>query len=120
VAGDDDTVCFEVGDAVVGGVAEHDGLAQHLDVAAGFVGEVAADGVVVVGNEDVGGLALGAVDRVLEPAVEGCGREWGGGVGAGPDGGDDHREMGGKSWVGAFDAALVLIFDAGLVEKMRG
>ena len=91
VAGDDYAVGFEVGDAVVGGVAEHDGLAEHLEVAAGFVGEVAADGVVVVEDEDVGGLALGAVDGVLQPAVEGGGREWGGGVGAGTDGGDDHR-----------------------------
>jgi hypothetical protein len=91
VAGDDYAVGFEVGDAVVGGVTEHDGLAEHLEMAAGFVGEVAADGVVVVEDEDVGGLALGAVDGVLEPAVEGGGREWGGGVGAGADGGDDHK-----------------------------
>ena len=76
---------------MVGGVAEHDGLAEHLEVAAGVVGEVAADGVVVVEDEDVGGLAFGAVDGVLEPAVEGGGRERGGGVGAGTDGGDDHR-----------------------------
>ena len=44
VAGDDDAVGFEVGDAVVGGVAEQDGLAEHLEVAAGVVVEVAADG----------------------------------------------------------------------------
>ena len=91
VTGDDYAVGFEVGDAVVGGVAEHDGLAQHLKMAAGFVGEVAADGVVVVEDEGVGGLALGAIDGVLEPAVEGGGRERGGGVGAGADGGDDHK-----------------------------
>ena len=91
MAGDDYTVGFEVGDAVVGGVAEHDGLAEHLEMAARFVGEVAADGVVVVEDEDVGGLALGAVDGVLQPAMKGGGREWGGWVGAGADGGDDHR-----------------------------
>ena len=91
VAGDDYAVGFEVGDAVVGGVAEHDGLAEHLEVAARVVGEVAGDGVVVGEDEDVGGLALGAVDGVLEPAVEGGGWERGGGVGAGTDGGDDHK-----------------------------
>ena len=94
VVRDDDAVGFEVGDAVVARVAEHDGFAEHLEMAAGFVGEVAADGVVVVENEDVGGFALGAVDGVLEPAVEGGGRERCGGVGAGADGGDDHREFG--------------------------
>ncbi len=91
VAGDDYAVGFEVGDAVVGGVAEHDGFAKHLEMAAGFVFEVAGDGVVVVEDEYVGGLAFGAVDGVLEPAVEGGGRERGGGVGAGSDGGDDHK-----------------------------
>ena len=63
-------------------------------MAAGVVGEVAADGVVVVEDEDVGGFALGAVDGVLQPAVEGGGWERGGGVGAGTDGGDDHKGRG--------------------------
>jgi len=82
VAGDDYAVGFEVGDAVVGGVAEHDGFAEHLEVAAGIFCEVAADGVVVGADEHVGSFAFGAIDGVLEPAVEGGGREWGGGVGA--------------------------------------
>ena len=91
VAGDDHAVGFEVGDAVVGGVPEHHGFAEYLEVAAGVVGEVAADGVVIGEDEDVRGFALGAVDGVLQPAMEGGGRKRGGGVGAGTDGGDDHK-----------------------------
>ena len=65
MAGDDDAIGFEVGDAVVGGVAQHDGLSEHLEVAAGVFCEVAADGVVVRADEHVGGFAFGAIDGVL-------------------------------------------------------
>jgi hypothetical protein len=96
--GDDGyAVGFKVGDAVVRGVAEHDGFAEHGEVPAGVIFEVAADGVVVVGDEGVSGFALGAVDGVFEPAVEGRRREWGDGIGSGFDGGDDHAN-GVLSW----------------------
>lgn len=60
VGGDDDAVSLKVRDVMVGGVAEHDRLAQHLEMTAGFVREVAADGEVVVEDEVVGDLAPGA------------------------------------------------------------
>jgi len=100
VRSDDYAVGFEVGDAVVGGVAESDGLAEHGDVAAGFFGEVTADGLVVVDDEDVRGFALGAVDGVFQPTVEGGGRKWADGVGSGFDGGDDegHASRSRRVW----------------------
>jgi hypothetical protein len=91
VAGDGDAVGFEVGGAVIEGVVEEDGLAQHGQVAAGVVVEVAGDGVVVIQDQHVGGFAFGAEDGVFEGAVEGRRRERGDGVCSGADCGDDHR-----------------------------
>src|SRR5665213_2346082 len=94
VGSHDYAVGLKVGDAVVGTVAREDGLAKHGEVAAGVFGEVAGDGVVVVDDQGVGGLALGAVDGVLEPAVEGRRRKWGDRVGPGADCGNDHKSSG--------------------------
>ena len=69
-----------------------DGFAEQGEVAAGVFGEVAVDGPVVVDDEVVGGFALGAVDGVFEPAVEGGRWQGGDGVGSGTDCGDDHRD----------------------------
>ena len=72
-------------------VAEHDGFAKHHDGAAGLLFEEATDGGIVVHYEIVGGVALGAVDLLLEGAMEGGVGELADGVVAGADGGDDER-----------------------------
>ena len=57
-------------DAVVVGVAEHDGFAEHHDGPAGLFLEEPADGGVVANDEIVGGVAFWAVDLLLESAME--------------------------------------------------
>ena len=71
---DDDAVGLKVCDVVAMGVAAEDGLAQQRDVAA-----------------HVSGLALGAVDGLLQRAVEGRRRQRCDGIGSGFDGGEDHK-----------------------------
>ena len=88
---DDDAVGLKVCDVVAMGVAAEDGLAQQRDVAAGLALKVAADGPVVIGDEHVSGLALGAVDGLLQRAVEGRRRQRCDGIGSGFDGGEDHK-----------------------------
>ncbi len=66
----DDAVGFEVGDAVVGAVSHEDGFGEELDERAGFVGEPAVVGLVVVDHEDVGGVALLADELGFEGAVK--------------------------------------------------
>ena len=90
-AGDDDAGGLKVRDAMSVAVAEHDGFAEHHDGAAGFFVEEAADGSVVVDDEIVGGVAFGAVDLLLEGAMEGGVGELADGVVAGADGGYDER-----------------------------
>jgi len=70
-------------------MAEHDGFAKHHDGATGFLFEESADGLVVVENEVVGGVALGAVDLLLKGAMEGGLGKPADGVVAGADGGYD-------------------------------
>ena len=91
MAGYDYTVGFKVGDAMVGGVAQGDSFAKYREVAAGVFGEVASDRLVVVDDQRIGGLALGAVDRVFEPTVKGRRRERRDRVGSGADCGNDHK-----------------------------
>ena len=93
VAGYDYAVGFKVSDAVVGGVAQGDSFAKYRKVAAGVLGEVPADRVVVVHDEDVGGFALGAVDGVFEGAVERRRWQWCHRVGSGTDCGDDQTQV---------------------------
>jgi hypothetical protein len=100
---DDDAVRLEVGDPVVGAVALEDGFAEDSEMAPGFVREVAADGVVIVDHEGVGGLAFGAAYGLLKPAVEGCRRKWTGGISPGANSGDD-KTHGRFSKVRAVDA----------------
>jgi hypothetical protein len=89
VAGDDDPVGLEVRDAVAVVMAQADGLAQKGEMVAGFLFEMAADGPVVVGDEEVGGLAPGAVERSFESAMERGRGQRSDGVGSGFQGDDD-------------------------------
>src|SRR6185312_9225816 len=93
MAGDDHAIGFEMRDAVVRRVAREDRLAQHRKVAAGVFREVASDSMVVVDYQRVGRFALGAVDRVFEPAVERGWRQWSDGIGPGADCGNDHKTV---------------------------
>ena len=76
-------------DAVVIGVTEHDSFSKHHDGATGFFFEESADGLVVVEHQVIGCVALGAVDLLLEGAMEGSVGQLADGVVAGADGGDD-------------------------------
>lgn len=89
--GNNDTIGFKVRGEVVAVMAQHDRLAQHLEMATGFVEKVAADGLVVVQNQIVGDLALGAAEGFFQPAMEGGWRKRRGGVSTGANGGDDHQ-----------------------------
>jgi len=89
MAGNDHAGGLEVRDAMAVGVAEHDGLAQHHDGAAGFFVEEAADGGVVVDDEVIGRVALGADELGLEGAMERGFWKLTDGVVAGADGGND-------------------------------
>jgi len=80
---DDDAFGFEVGDAVVGAMSHEDGFGEELDEGAGFVGEPAVDGLVVVDDEVVGCVALGADELVFEGSWEGRAFELAEWVGAG-------------------------------------
>jgi hypothetical protein len=80
---DDDAFGFEVGDAVVGAMSHEDGFGEELDEWAGFVGEPAVDGLVVVDDEVVGCVALGADEWGFEGTVKGAAGQFAYGVGAG-------------------------------------
>ena len=80
---DDDAFGFEVGDAVVGAMSHEDGFGEELDEWAGFVGEPAVDGLVVVDHEVVGGVAFGADEWGFEGTVKGAAGQFAYGVGAG-------------------------------------
>ena len=103
------------------GVAEHDGFAQHQDGTAGLFLEEPAGGVVVAQHEVVGGVALGAVDLLLQGAME-CGvRQLADRVVAGADGGYDKghevkgsRGLGGGVEIGCRHAEHAL--DAGWIS----
>jgi len=86
MTGDDDAVGLEVRDAVAVVVAELDGFAQQHEVLARLFVEVAADGPVVIGDEEIGGLALRAVERYLKRAMERCRGQRSDGVGSGLEG----------------------------------
>ena len=82
---DDDAFGFEVCDAVVGAVSHEDGLGEELDEWAGFIGEPAVHGLVVVDDEVVGGVTLGADELVFEGSWERAALELAEWVGAGTD-----------------------------------
>ena len=88
---DNDAIGLKVRDVMAGSMAERDRLAQHLEMAAGVVQEVTADGLVVVQDEIVRGLALWAVEGLFQPTVKGCRRKRSGRVSPGTNGGDDHQ-----------------------------
>jgi hypothetical protein len=79
---DDDAFGFEVGDAMVGAMSHEDGFGEELNEWAGFVGEPAVDGLVVVDHKVVGGVALGANKLVFEGSWEGAALEFAERVGA--------------------------------------
>ena len=83
---DDDAFGFEVGDAVVGGVAHEDRLLEEGDKRARGLGEPAVGGLIPVDGEIVGDIAFGTEDWCFEPTLEGAGGEFADGVGAGTDG----------------------------------
>lgn len=85
---DDDPFGFEVCDAVVGAVSHEDGFAEELDEWAGFVGEPAVVGLVVVDHEVVGGVAFRADERGFKGSRKGAALELAEWVGAGADCGD--------------------------------
>ena len=80
---DDDAFGFEVGDAVVGAMSHEDGFGEEGDEGAGVFGEPAVDGLVVVDDEVVGCVALGADELVFEGSWEGRAFELAEWVGAG-------------------------------------
>ena len=53
-------------------MSHEDGFGEELDERAGFVGEPAIVGLVVVDHEDVGGVALLADELGFEGAVKGA------------------------------------------------
>jgi hypothetical protein len=71
----DDAFGFEVGDAMVGAVTHHDRLFQKSDERAGGFREPAVVGLIPIDGEIVGGVAFGAGERGVEPALEGAGGE---------------------------------------------
>ena len=85
---DDDAFGFEVGDAVVGAVSHEDGFGEEGDEGAGVFGEPAADGLVVVDHEVVGGVALGADELGFKGSRERAAFELAEWIGAGTDCGD--------------------------------
>jgi hypothetical protein len=85
---DDDAFGFEVGDAVVGAVTHVDRLLEESDERAGGFRKPAVGGLVPVYGQVVGGVAFGAGERRLQPALERAGGEFAHGFGAGTDGCD--------------------------------
>jgi hypothetical protein len=84
----DDAFGFEVGDAMVGAVTHHDRLFQKSDERAGGFREPAVVGLIPIDGEIVGGVAFGAGERGVEPALEGARGELANRFGAGTNGGD--------------------------------
>ncbi len=88
---DGDAIGFKVRDGMTTRVAEHDRLPQHLEMAARVVEKMTADGVVIIQDEVVGGLALRAAEGLFQPAMKGRRRKRRGWVRPGTNGGDDHQ-----------------------------
>jgi len=94
---DNDALGFKVGDAVVGAVAHHDRFFEEGDERARGFGEPTIGGLVPVDGEIVGGVALGAGERLLKDAGEGIDAEFADGFGAGADGGDSQVHLFGQA-----------------------
>ena len=95
---------------MVGAVTHHDRLFEKSDERAGGFGEPAIVGLIPIDGEIVSGIAFGAGERSIEPALEGAGGELSNGFGAGTNGGDaevHHRQ--GSTGICGFDACGVAI-----------
>jgi hypothetical protein len=79
--------------SVVGAVAHHDRFFQERDERARGLGEPAVRGLIPIDGEVVGGVALGAGEGRLQPAVEGAIRQLADGFGAGADGCDSQVHL---------------------------